>query len=353
MVRSRRRRARLGSLCLNERGRVSLIRWAVVVGVWLALPATAIAQAVEPVRRTPWGDPDLQGMWPTSSVSTVPFERSEDFGTRTVLTDEELAARIERYGTFENRSFSALLEIERVLALASLVVDPEDGRLPPMTADGARRAEEWLTKYPRPFRDRRRGSAGWGAPTYAYAGAEDLRPYDRCITRGLLGSAFPNIYASAVQIFQSPGVVVIHYEMIHESRVIPLDGRPHLASGIRQWMGDSHGRWEGDTLVVETTNFNGRTGSYVRNGDGNPTTEALRLVERYRLQDADTLHFEVRIEDPRTWRRPWTVAFPVLRDDDYVMYEYACHEGNYALANILRTVRAAEQAVEDGEADHE
>ncbi len=229
-------------------------------------------------------------------------------------------------------------QADRVLALASLVVDPKDGRLPPMTDDGARRAEEWRTK---------------ASPTYAHTGAEDLRPYGRCITRGLLGSAFPNTYSSAGLILQSPGFVVIHYEMIHESRVIPLDGRPHLASGIRQWMGDSRGRWDGDTLVVETTNFNGRTGSYGRNGDGNPTTEALRLVERFRLEDADTLQYEVRIEDPRTWRQPLTVAFPMSRDDAYIMYSYSCHEGNYALANILRGVRAAEHAVEDEEADHE
>ena len=132
--------------------------------------------------------------------------------------------------------------------------------------------------------------------------------------------------------------------MVHETRVIALDGRPHIASGVRQWMGDSRGRWDGDTLVVETTNLNGRTGSYGRNGDGNPASEALRLVERIRLRDGETLDYRVRVEDSKTWTRPWAVAFSMPRDDDYVIYEYACHEGNYALGNILSTVRAAERS---------
>jgi hypothetical protein len=146
-----------------------------------------------------------------------------------------------------------------------------------------------------------------------------------------------------MQIHQAPGFVVIRYEMIHEARIIPLDGRPHLGKALRSYMGDSRGRWEGDALVVETTNFNGRTGSYARNGDGNPTSTALRLIERFRLRDARTLLYEVRVDDPETWVRPWRVAFPLTRDDKYVMYEYACHEGNYALKNILSAARAGER----------
>jgi hypothetical protein len=147
-------------------------------------------------------------------------------------------------------------------------------------------------------------------------------------------------------ILQVPGFVVIYHEMIHEARVIPLDGRPSIDPSIQQWMGDSRGHWEGDTLVVETTNFNGRTGSYARNGNGNPTSEALRLVERFRVSDIDTLQYEVRIEDPKTWIQPWTVAFPLERDQEYVLFEYACHEANYALANMLRGVRVVERRVE-------
>jgi len=196
-----------------------------------------------------------------------------------------------------------------------------------------RRAQEWARR---------------SAPSYAYAGPEEMRPYDRCITRGVLGSAFPNIYSTGMQILQAPGLVVIRHEMIHETRVIPVDPRPHLSDAVRSYMGDPRGPWEGDTLVVETTNFHAATGSLGRNGDGNPTSEALRLVERFRLRDPDTLQYEVRIEDPRTWTRPWTVAFPLPRDETYAIYEYACHEGNYAVANVLSAARVRErQGVED------
>ena len=295
-----------------------------------APPQPAARQAAG-APRTPWGDPDLQGMWLSTALAGVPFERPAELGTRAVLTAEELAAR--------NAAAAARVRPRLVPApgfgerrpappLASLIVDPADGRLPPMTDDGARRAAAWRTR---------------AAPDYPHAGPEDLRPYDRCISRGVVGSTFPNIYSSAVRILQSPGLVVLHHEMIHETRMIPLDGRPHIAPGIRQWMGDSRGRWEGETLVVETTNTNGRTGTYARNGNGNPTSTALRLVERFRLRGAGTLHYEVQVDDPRTWTRPWTVAFPFERDPDYLFFEYACHEANYALANILSAVRAAER----------
>jgi hypothetical protein len=124
---------------------------------------------------------------------------------------------------------------------------------------------------------------------------------------------------------------------------VPLDGRPHVSERIRSYMGDPRGRWEGETLVIETTNFNGRTGSYARNANGNPTSEALRLVERLRLSSADTLRYEVTVDDPRTWVRPWTVALEIPRDPDYYLHEYACHEGNYALANMLRASREADR----------
>lgn len=311
-----------------------MTRWVILTGVWLALPVSVAGQTVDPVPRTAWGDPSLQGMWISSALVTVPFERPEDLGTRAFLTEEELTAR--------NAAAAARVRPKIVPpagwgergpapALASLVVEPENGRLPPMTNDGAQRAEAWRAR---------------AAPSFAYAGPEDLRPYDRCISRGVLGSSFPNIYNSAMWILQTPGQVVIQHEMIHETRVIPLDGRPHVAAGIRQWMGDSRGRWDGNLLVVETTNFNGRTGSYGRNGNGNPTSEALRLLERFWLSDAGTLQYEVRIEDAQTWTRPWTVAFPLLRDDGYLIFEYACHEANYALANILTGVRESERGGE-------
>ena len=307
---------------------------ALAAGLWagpLFTAATAAGQAGGGEGRTPWGAPDLQGVWVSSAVIGVPFERSETLGTRAMLTDEELAARHAAAAARVRPKMvppAGWAERRPSLPLASLIVDPPNGRLPPMTADGARRAEVWRTK---------------AAGSYAHAGPEDLRPYDRCISRGVLGSQFPNIYASAYQILQTPGQVVIHHEMVHETRVIPLDGRPHIAPGILQWMGDSRGRWEGDTLVVETMNNNGRTGSYARNGNGNPTTTSLRLVERFRLGDGGTLDYEVRIDDPLTWTRPWTVAFPLERDADYDLFEYACHEANYAVPNILSGVRAVER----------
>jgi hypothetical protein len=167
------------------------------------------------------------------------------------------------------------------------------------------------------------------------------------VTRGVLGSTFPNIYSSGIEIHQAPGQVVLRYEMIHETRIIPLDGRPHVGAAIRSYMGDARGRWEGQTLVVESTNFNGRTGSLGRNGNGNPTSEALKLVERFTRLDAETLAYSVAVTDPSTWTRPWTVTFSMKRDAEYVMYEYACHEGNYALRNILSAFRAAERTSEE------
>ena len=311
-----------------------------VLAAVLALIATGVV-AAQSVPRTPWGDPDLQGIWPSGGLITVPFERPPEFGTRAVLTEKEYA---DRSATLQQQAEddatpistgtapsvnppSHWLEAGRASRQASLIVDPPDGRLPPMTDDGKRRAAAWPSTN----------------PTVGYARAQDFNIYDRCVTRGVLGSSFPNIYNSGLEIHQAPGLIVLRYEMIHETRIIPIDGRPRLASGIRSYMGDARGRWDGQTLVIETANFNGKTGSYGRNGNGNPTSEALRLTERFTRRGTDTLDYSVTVDDPRTWARPWTVAFPLTRDPEYVMYEYACHEGNYAIANILRAFRAAER----------
>ncbi len=315
------------------------MRYLVVAAAVIVASTIGAAQSVP---RTPWGDPDLQGVWPSGGLITVPFERPVALGTRAELTDAEFAQRaaeVERQAKADAVEFSAgggggvnppshWLEGGRASRQASLIVDPPNGRLPPMTEDGARRAKAWPSTN----------------PAVGYARAQDFNIYDRCVTRGVLGSTFPNIYNSGIEILQAPGVVVIRYEMIHEARIIPLDGRRPLAPGIRSYMGDARGRWEGAALVVETTNFNGKTGSLGRNGNGNPTSDALRLVERFTRRDADTLEYSVVVTDPQTWTRPWTVAMSLTRDRDYVMYEYACHEGNYAIANILRGFRAAERA---------
>jgi hypothetical protein len=265
-------------------------------------------------------------------VFSVPFERPPELGSRATLSPEEvvkLNAQIDTQLAGVHVVANFWPELGHAPAITSLVVEPENGRLPPLTADGARRANDWRVR---------------ADPNYPAPSAADLRPYDRCISRGVLGSAFPNQYGSGMQIHQSPGFVVIRHEMIHEARIIPLDRRAHVSPAIQSYMGDPRGRWEGDTLVVETTNFNGRTGSYARNGDGNPTSTSLKLIERFRLRDAGTLLYEVLIEDPQTFVRPWKVAFPIARDEKYLLYEYACHEGNYVIANILRAARAAERA---------
>jgi hypothetical protein len=170
----------------------------------------------------------------------------------------------------------------------------------------------------------------------------DLGPYDRCISRGVLGSTFPVIYNNGNQILQMPGYVVIRYEMIHETRVIPLDGRPHLPTTMRSYMGDPRGHWEGNTLVVHTTNFNGKTGAQA-NGNLLMTSDALELTERFTRTGPDTIQYEVTVTDPKTWTRPWGVAFPLRRDPNYKIFEYACHEGNHAMSNILSAARAEDR----------
>jgi hypothetical protein len=337
--------------------RAELVRAAALVALVAAGGVLASAQRGYSPPPTAWGDPDLQGIWPSGPLNFIPFERQQELGTRATLTEEEFASlnaavaeqvEIANAETIVPGSRTGVnppahwLEPGRASRQASLIVDPPDGRLPPMTADGTRRAAAW------PHVEK----------SY-FAGPGDFTPYDRCITRGVLGSAFPNLYGTGMEILQSPGLVVIRHEMVHETRIVPLDpstssgsaraplrgdGRPRPAPAIRSYMGDPRGRWEGSTLVVETTNFNGRTGSLARNGNGNPTSEALRLVERFTLTGPDTLHYEVVVDDPQTWTRPWTVAFPLERDSGYVMYEYACHEGNYALANVLAASRAADRA---------
>ncbi len=308
--------------------------------------AGAVAVDAQSVRRTPWGDPDLQGIWPSGAMIEVPFERPRALGTRAELTDEEYRKFADEIAAQASEDLSEdaptsgrdtavtppshWLERGKPSHQTSLVVDPPDGRIPPMTDEGAAGAAAWRLR---------------ANPDYRPDSVEELRAYDRCISRGVLGSSYPNIYGTGMQIIQQPGLVVIRYEMIHETRVIPLDGRPHVGPRIRSYMGDARGHWDGATLVVETTNFNGRTGSLGRNGDGDPTSAALRVTERFTLADRDTLQYRVTVDDPKTFTRPWTVAFPMTRDSSYQMFEYACHEGNYAVRNILSGARAAEAGV--------
>ena len=300
--------------------------------------------------RTPWGDPDLQGKWPSGHMTGVPLQRPESFGTRSVLTDAEFAARETQAARqadqdvadfdFANPSipFGQIgggqsppqhwLGRGEPQRQASLIVDPPNGRMPAMTAAAQKREAQ-----------RRADRGARGLDSYT-----DFSLYERCITRGLTGSILPGGYNNGNQIVQSPGYVAIVNEMVHESRIVPLDGRSHLTPAIRNYMGDSRGRWDGDTLVVETTNFADRPG--VGMNDAVPS-EALKITERFSRTSATTIGYSITIDDPETWTAPFTIRYQLKRDDGYGMFEYACHEGNYALQNILSGARAGEGAAGD------
>jgi hypothetical protein len=299
--------------------------------------------------KTAWGDPDLTGVWPSTDMVGVPFERPESFGQRNEVTQEEYVARQKQEQTRAATDLettvstaprqgdgtgppSHWLEWGRATKQASLLVDPADGRLPPTTPEAQRRAATLKNTY---------------VMVDGFADPTELGPYDRCISRGPLGSVFPVIYNNGNQIFQFPGYVVIRYEMIHEVRVVPLDGRAHVSSKIRTYMGDARGRWEGNTLVVETTNLNGRTGAQA-NGNLMMLSDDAKIVEKFTRTAADSLQYEVTVTDPRTWTKPWTATFPLRREMSYGMFEYACHEGNHAMSNILSASRSADKADKGG-----
>jgi hypothetical protein len=293
--------------------------------------------------RTPDGQPDLQGVWTNKTIT--PFERPSDIAGKAFLTEEEAseselraaqrradderAARPGDVGSYNQIWFDAGTEVLSTRQ-TSLVVDPPDGRVPLRPEAEAKRDYD-----------------------LAHVGDsyEHMSVWDRCITRGVPGSMFPAGYNNAYQILQVPGYVVILYEMIHDTRIIPLDGRPPAASGIHLWMGDAHGHWEGETLVVETRNFHDRgwiaSSAAAGRMKGIPTSDALRVVERFTRVDADTIDYEVTIEDPNVYTRPWTVAMPLTRDPNYQIFEYACHEGNRAVENVLSGARALEKTSEE------
>ena len=302
--------------------------------------------------RTPDGQPDLQGFWSNSTY--VPLERPSGV-TKEFYTPDEAAARrktaIAREeaqttpGTVEDIHYDfTQFGLDRSQAAqapnlrTSLIVDPPDGKVPPMNEEGRRRvaAREAAQK----------GVGRWDS-------AESNQLDDRCLI--MAGSGPPMMdtsYNSNYHIVQAPGVVMILTEMIHDVRIIPLDGRSQPPAAVKQWMGTSRGRWENNTLVVETTNFNGKgwiaTNAASARIRGVPHSDALRLVERFTRVDADTISYEVTIEDPNIYTRPWTVAIPLTRDESYQMFEYACHEGNRAIGNILSMARAAEKVAAEG-----
>jgi hypothetical protein len=293
--------------------------------------------------RTPWGEPDLQGTWTSQAELGVPFERPAAFGTRQLVTDEEFAQReaqaqaqlkndnadfdpetadTSRAGQVGSATSPSPTWLERGKASrrTSLVIDPPDGRVPATLPGGVRRQR----------------AAGLGAlDNGPFDGPENMGLYQRCITRGVPGAIFPAIYNANTRIVQGPGFVAVTYEMIHETRVIPTTPRPHLKADVPQYLGDSRGHWEGDTLVVDVANFNAKD-NYRGSGAG------LHLIERYKRTADGGLRYEMTVEDPDTWARPWTAALE-LQPQTSGMFEYACHEGNYAMKNMLTASRAAEK----------
>ena len=296
----------------------------------------AAAKRVNPhwkAPRTPWGHPDLEGTWTTDDMRGVPMARPAQFGTRVYLTDEEFAARAKqretarqiddgRSGTFRNEEGS------RDFGYTSMVIDPPDGRVPALTA--AARA-----------RPRAQGSFGVGP----WEKIEDFSLYDRCITRGAIGSFMPAVYGNGARIVQTPTEVVISYEMIHDTRVIPLDGRPAPGAGIQTYMGSARGHWEGDTLVVESSNFTDKTAV-----GGTLHSTALRLTERFTRVDPQMIDYEITVNDPETFTKPFTMRLTITSQPDYQIYEYACHEGNHSMRNVLSAERAYEKEAAEAKA---
>jgi hypothetical protein len=302
-------------------------------------PAESLAAALrdpnwEPPR-TSWGDPSLAGVWTTDDLRSVPVSRPPTFGERESLTAEEFAERAagDQAGRAEAAEGSFLQHEYgvRTFGYTSLVIDPPNGRIPALTDAGRDLAAT-----------RSRGTFGPGP----FNSLEDFSLYDRCITRGAVGSIMPAIYGNGVRIAQSPDTVAINYEMIHDTRVIRLDRSEGLDDGIRQWMGSARGHWEGDTLVVESANFNDRTNLT----GGAPNSEALQLTERFRRVDEEMIEYVVTIEDPIALTAPFSMRLMLTTQPGYTFLEYSCHEGNGAVANSLSGERVFERQVAEATA---
>ena len=287
--------------------------------------------------RTPWDEPDLQGVWTGNASHGIPLERPADLADLDTLTPEQAAARRER-GTlgsiwgYEREWRDTTLGYDRNApsTQVAMIVDPPDGRIPALTPDGERLAAQVAA-------DRARYTNS------NIAGPEEATPFVRCITRGLPGMMFPGVYNNGLQIFQGPGFVAIQKEMIHETRVVPTTPRPKDGPQLTSWLGSSQGRWDGDTLVVETTNFNGRASFRGSSPD-------MILTERFTRLGPTRLEYQFTVDDPVVWTAPFTGRFTFDMDDgQYELVEYACHEGNYGMFNILSGARARDrEAAEAG-----
>lgn len=302
------------------------------------LEAAVAAGAPRPAQdwqllRTQWGDPDLRGIWPLDAVGQTPTERPVALGDKAYFNDEEYKAALDRAQAtaegYEREDSSGKIgsghwfEWGQPLKQTSLIMEPANGRLPPLTEEGER-----LSKSMR---------SSWSHSTFD--AITDFNSLDLCISRGMPSSMTPFPYNNGIQIFQSPGYVVLQLEMVHETRIIPLDGRPGLPDHMRNWLGESRGHWDGNTLVIETANFTGKTPMNIV-GPGNkpiPTSRDQKVVERLTLTGPNTIFYEATITDPVVLTAPFKLAFPWSRNDDYKLFEYACHEGNTVVRYYIQS----------------
>ena len=289
--------------------------------------------------RTSWGEPDLQGVWSSDDTSMIPLSRPQQYGNRLYLNDQEFAARVKLVEGGVRNAETAIGSFRgdfatRAFRQTSLIVDPPDGRMPEVTPAGRLRTAP-----------RDEGTFGPGP----FDSTEDFTLYDRCITRGVIGSVLRVIYGNGNRIVQAPGVVAISYEMVHDTRVIYTDGRPHVGQAVRQYLGDSRGRWQGDELVVETTNLTDKT-SIGPNGNGLRHSARMKLTERIKRVANDVLQYQVTVDDPVTYSRPFTISMPLTPLAGGVLLPYDCHEGNYAISQSLSAERAEDRALEEDRA---
>ena len=313
----------------------------------LAMAASAqAATAKYNPPKTPWGDPNLQGTWPLDQLGRTPLQRLDQYGDRLYFTDEEyekavadaaeVAAGAEREEKENKLGGGHWFEYGKPLRQTSMIVEPKNGHLPPLTAKGQQIAatmkSSWTEK--------------------VFEGPADFNSLDRCITRGMPVSMIPFPYNNGLRIFQSPGYVVIQLEMIHETRIIPLDGRQQLPGTMETWLGSSRGHFEGNTLVIDTTNFNGEPSMIIVSSRKTsvPTSKQLHIVERLTPIDKDHIQYEATIEDPDILTAPWKMSFPWTRNDKYEFFEYACNEGNTVVPNYIRSTsqRFAEERARNG-----
>jgi hypothetical protein len=302
---------------------------ALVVTAFGEKPAPAFAAP-----RTPWGDPDLQGVWSSDDTAGIPLSRPQQFANRTFLTEQEYTDRQKQVERGIEQGENAIGSFRgdfarRAFHQTSLVVDPPDGRMPAVTPQAKLRAAP-----------RDRGTFGDGP----FNSTEDFTLYDRCVTRGIVGSVLRVIYGNGNRIVQAPGMVAISYEMIHDTRVFYTDGRPHVGQAIRQYLGDSRARWEGDVLVVETTNLTDKT-SIGLNGNGLRHSDKMKITERFKRLAADIIQYQVTVDDPVTYEKPFTISMPLTPLDGGKLLPYDCHEGNYAIRQSLGAERAEDAAL--------